>query len=268
MCDTKIGITFVVPCNDKKLTNSNFMASPLLLNDKNYEIKLMWGYNSASEAYNIAIKEAKNDLIIFSHQDVLLPKNWDLSLLESINYLKENSLNWGVLGCYGVTSQGLKKGFIYCNANGGYIGEPFMAPQPVQTLDEINLIIRKSSGLRFDEKLKGYHLYGTDICLAAKEEGLNAYVIPALCLHNSTQTLIYPKEFFECCDYIRIKWPKYIPIHTTCITIENSKLKFDIKYRLRNYISHIRHNIIGLKEKARTRSENPLIVLNQMVSDK
>jgi hypothetical protein len=259
-------LTFVVPCNNEAVVNNNFMASPLFQNNRCHEIKLMWGFKSASVAYNSAIVKAANDLIILAHQDVILPASWDESLSAALSYLSENDPTWGVLGCYGVNSQGIGKGFIYCTANDGYIGAPFDIPQPVQTLDEVLLITRKSSGLRFDEELKDFHLYGTDICLTAKDKCLNSYVIPALCLHNSSQTMIYPKEFYECCDYIRKKWSKYIPIHTTCVSIEKSKINFDIKYRLRNYLISVRNNIFGMKEKARIRSDSPLSIMNELIS--
>ena len=40
-------------------------------------------------------------------------------------------------------------------------------PAPVVTLDELLLIIRRDSPLRFDADL-GFHLYGADLCLRAK----------------------------------------------------------------------------------------------------
>ena len=44
-------------------------------------------------------------------------------------------------------------------------------PAQVATLDELLLIVKRDSGLRFDPEL-GFHLYGADICLQAIEQGL------------------------------------------------------------------------------------------------
>ena len=70
----------------------------------------------------------------------------------------------------------------------------------VQTLDEIVLILKKSSGLRFDDSLPHFHFYGTDICLRAAQRGMRSYAISAFCVHNTHQTLVLPEEFYECCQ--------------------------------------------------------------------
>ena len=51
-------------------------------------------------------------------------------------------------------------------------------PAPVATLDELLLIVRRDSGLRFDPDL-GFHLYGADICLQASEQGLAVVALDA-----------------------------------------------------------------------------------------
>jgi hypothetical protein len=92
-------------------------------------------------------------------------------------------------------------------------------PEPVQTLDEIVLIIRKSSGLRFDDQLPHFHLYGADICLRAAKMGRKSYAIPAFCIHNTQQNLILPREFYQCCMHIKRVWKDALPIQTTCMRL-------------------------------------------------
>jgi hypothetical protein len=53
-------------------------------------------------------------------------------------------------------------------------------PARVATLDELLLVIRRDSGLRFDHAL-GFHLYGAEICLQARERGLAVVAIGTLC---------------------------------------------------------------------------------------
>ena len=57
-------------------------------------------------------------------------------------------------------------------------------PARVATLDELLLVVRRDSPLRFDPAL-GFHLYGADICLQAAERGLASWRSGALCHHNS-----------------------------------------------------------------------------------
>jgi hypothetical protein len=45
------------------------------------------------------------------------------------------------------------------------------------------------------DPLPHYHLYGTDICMAAREKGMMSYAIPAFCIHNTNQLLALPEEF-------------------------------------------------------------------------
>ncbi len=52
-------------------------------------------------------------------------------------------------------------------------------------LDELLLVIRRSSGLSFDDGLPSFHLYGADICLQAQMGGMKSYIITAFCIHNS-----------------------------------------------------------------------------------
>ena len=110
---------------------------------------------------------------------------------------------WGVLGCFGVTIDGTAKGYLYSNGLGRVLGSPFEQPEQVQTLDEFILIIRKSSGLRFDELLPYFHLYGADICMTAASLGRKCYAISAFSIHNSRRLITLPKEFFKC--YFHIK---------------------------------------------------------------
>ena len=134
---------------------------------------------------------------------------------------------------------------MYCAANGKIIGERFEHPMPVQTLDEVVLILRKSSGLRFDNMLPHFHFYGTDICLEALEKGRTAYAVSAFLLHNSNKTVVFPKEFFECANHIARRWKNYLPIHTSCIEVTNSMMGLYVKYKYIRKVKHFYWTILG-----------------------
>jgi hypothetical protein len=111
---------------------------------------------------------------------------------------------------------------------------------PIQTLDEIVLVFRRSSGLRFDDNLPHFHLYGTDICLRAARMGMTSYAIPAFCVHNAHQYTVLPPEFYACCQHIRRRWKEALPIHTTCVSITKWNLPV-YRRRLREpYLRYIR----------------------------
>lgn len=234
-------ITFVVCVNKRDILDRNFLASPGLLapHPHPHQIILQEGFTSATAAYNDAIDKSVNDLIVFCHQDMFFPAPWISQLASILDSLQSRDPNWGVLGCCGITSDGRLRGYVY-SLGVGIIGGPG-EPAEIQTLDEIVLILRKSSGLRFDGKLPHFHLYGTDICLRAATRRMKSYAISALCVHNTFQDFDLPKEFFECCQYVKRKWKQFLPIRTTCIRITASNIPIYVRRFKQLYFKHIRH---------------------------
>jgi hypothetical protein len=256
--------TFVVPVTDEEILKNNFLSSPLFLENKQYEIIIQRHYESAARAYNAAIEKAKSEIIIFIHQDAILPYYWIEKLEAALKYLENRDPAWGVLGCYGETKDGLSRGYLYCVGNRRYLVEPFDKPEIVHTLDEVVLIMRRSSGLKFDEALPHFHLYGTDICISAIENSMNCYAIPAFCLHNSNKISIYPEEFFTCCDIIRKKWIKYLPIYTPCVKIDHNRFAFLLKEKYLRGLKYKISNIVKHQSQESKRLDNPVKFIENM----
>lgn len=237
-------ITFVVAVNDRESFKTNFLASPCLRAPYEHQILVQEGFVSAAKAYNDAIGKAFHDLVVFCHQDIFLPDNWVLELSCALESLGMTDPNWGVLGCYGETLNDNGRGYVYSSGR-GIMGRPFRDPAQVQTLDEIVLILRKSSGLFFDDRLPHFHLYGTDICLRAARRQMKSYAISAFCIHNTNQTLVLPSEFYACHNHIKRVWNDCLPIRTTCLKI--TRFSFSL-YRRRLselYLRHIRRKELG-----------------------
>jgi hypothetical protein len=95
--------------------------------------------------------------------------------------------NWGVVGAVGIaydpgTPTTRRAIGHWCDPNGYNRSSPL--PARVQSLDEQWLGIRRSSGLRFDNRLPGFHCYGVDLCLQAEASGLASYAIDAFAWHK------------------------------------------------------------------------------------
>jgi hypothetical protein len=211
--------TFAVAVNNLETLQKNLYRSPEFLKDHKHQVIIKQNYLSASLAYNSAIDEAENEIVIFIHQDVYLPETWFSDINRCLSYLEERQVNWGVLGCFGSRRDadgGL--GRVYTTGLGLH-GTEINEPEPVETLDEIILIIRKSSGLRFDPFLPHFHLYGTDLCLSAKNKGMTNFAFQGFCIHNTNQLLSLPGEFYACYRYVKRKWAKFLPIYTSCLRI-------------------------------------------------
>jgi len=210
----------VAAVNSAEILRENLSASPEIVRRTGIELLMQQGFPSASQAYNAALDAVTNDIVVFVHQDVFLPDGWFANLGQQIQRLEAEGHRWGVLGSFGSTATahgGL--GRVYTTGLGLH-GNALTQPQPVESLDEIVLVLRKSSGLRFDDALPHFHMYGTDICMIARDAGFANYAIPgATCVHNTNQLLRLPPEFFTCYKYIRRKWAKFLPIHTACLRV-------------------------------------------------
>ncbi len=183
------------------------------------EVILQRGYASAAAAYNAAIEKAKGEILVFVHQDVYLPEGWATALENAVRSVSEADPNWGVLGVWGVTLAGGHVGFVYDGGWRRILGHPFDGGVEVETLDEVLLVVRKSSGLRFDQELGGFHMYGSDICLEARRRGRKCYAIGAFCVHNTNQYGMLPVGFWKGYLAMRRKWKAQLPIKTSCVEI-------------------------------------------------
>ena len=67
--------TVVAAVNNDEILRKNLLMSPTLMEDGN-QLLTKEGFSSASLAYNSAIDEAQNDLIVFVHQDIYFPEGW------------------------------------------------------------------------------------------------------------------------------------------------------------------------------------------------
>jgi hypothetical protein len=234
---TQRHITFgVATYRSQVVLETNFLASPCLNGLGCHEILVQKNFMSAAKAYNEVLEQAANDMVVLVHHDVVLPALWLAQLEQALAYLEVEDPNWGVLGCYGATQDGKGWGHVY---SFGLLGSPLDRPVPVQTLDEIVLILRKSSGLRFTSELPHFHFYGTDICLAAAEKGMKSYVIPCFCIHNAQQQLVLPAEFYEGYHFVRRRWKTHLPVQTPCVRVTQSNVSLYLRRMREAYIRYI-----------------------------
>ncbi len=209
---------FVAAVNNEDTLNENLLRSPVL-NSREARLVSKWNYISASAAYNSGLDQANADTIIFVHQDVYFPEGWERSLLAALSEIESSDPNWGVVGLYGVKADGTHVGRVWSSGIGRELGETLDKPVAVKTIDELVIILNRRSGLRFDERLPGFHLYATDIAQMASEKGKGVYVIDAPVVHNSVPVLSLGGAYTKAYLYLRRKWRQRLPIVTTVTTI-------------------------------------------------
>jgi GT2 family glycosyltransferase len=212
--------SLVVTANSEVVLNNNLLRS----GEANYakEIKIQRNAPNAATAYNAGMTECTGDVVVFAHQDVFLPAGWAKKLCHYMELLTSRDPHWGVAGLYGVAMAGDSAGHVYSLGLRRFVGRPFSKPIQISTLDEMLLIMQRTSGLRFDEQLPGFHLYGTDICMEAAARGMKNYVVPCFALHNSRGIKRLPLSFWRSYMYLRRKWWDRLPIATPCTRISAS----------------------------------------------
>ena len=250
--------TIAAAVNSDDVLRKNLLRSPALAAGNPHQLVLLRGFESASIAYNHALGQAECDIVIFVHQDMYLPEAWLYELTDCVAHLHQRGTKWGVLGCYGVR-KGMAEGFgrIYTRGLGRH-GRRLSQPEEVDTLDEIALVVRKSSGLRFDPMLPHFHLYGPDICLTARARGFTNVAFQGYCVHNTNQLLMLPREYYACYRYMRRKWARELPIHTSCMKISffNEQV-----YHRRLYETRLR--LTGAVSRAAKRVDDPRVFSNE-----
>ena len=209
--------SLITAANNEVVLQSCLAGSPCVPRARDFQV--MRGFASAGAAYNAGIRQAVGDILVFAHQDVYLPPEWDSQLAAAISHLSQSDPNWAVLGVFGITRESRPHGYIYCTGLEKVLGQSFSQPVPGTSLDEVVLVLRGSAGLAFDEQLPGFHLYGTDLCLEAQRRGLGSYIVPAFCIHNTAGMKFLPRAFWRGYFYLRRKWRVRLPIRTPCTTI-------------------------------------------------
>ncbi len=131
------------------------------------------------------IKQANGKYIIVVHQDVrcIDPK---VQLIKCLDELSAMDEKWAVCGNAGAIGY---HQFVHYINNAGKIITNANLPARVYSLDENFLVIKKESSMTVSADVKGFHLYGTDLCIIADFLGYNAYVIPFMVKHLSLGNL-------------------------------------------------------------------------------
>jgi hypothetical protein len=134
--------------------------------------------NNEFEAFsgiNHFLREAGGEFVIICHQDILISIDDRKQLEDQINLVNKLDPNWAVLGNAGINNM-YNISMIITHYDGKCI-RMGQLPSKVQSLDENFLVIRASANLAVAGDLKGFHMYGSDLCLISECLGYSAYAI-------------------------------------------------------------------------------------------
>jgi SAM-dependent methyltransferase len=216
--DGEEALSFVVCVSDEARLKANLLSSPCLRSGSRHEVLTFRGCRSAAEGLNEGLRRARNGIVICVHQDVYLPRDWPRRFLEQYQRAKGAISPIGVAGVYGITRAGngsRRAGRVVDRDR--LLAELEHLPAKVETLDELLLALPRGTSLSFDPRL-GFHLYGADICLAARQQGLAAVALDAVCFHNSLGVGL-SQDFMASATVFREKWAARLPVVTPCVMI-------------------------------------------------
>lgn len=237
---SKIDVSFVT-CVNNVVQYRNYVAGSLFKSKTklNYEIIPIFNFGnpySASQALNIGIDRARSDIVVLCHQDVLFYEDWVDMLFERISEVEKRTKKWGVLGTAGISKRDDTVGVVH-NMKGSlqWQASKRATYYPVQTVDEHCMIIRKSSGLRFDEKiLDGWHFYGPDVCLDALSKGFMNFGILCPLVHDSASGSLMSgkREFMRLLNALAKKWrPQFPTIRTPTSIIRRRSVRTFVRFK-------------------------------------
>ncbi len=215
--------TFAVASNSQALLDANLLRSPMIASGE-IACHSVFGAASASHAYNSALDATEGAVIIFAHQDVFFPLGWQDMLRARIAEIAARDPHWALIGAFGVGFDGAHIGPVWSSSLGMIVGRVPMQPTRVQSFDEMVVVLRRASGLRFDAALPGWHMYGTDIVATARKQGMHAYAGALPCIHNDRYHGALGADFRECYQFMQRKWAADLPLRTPITKISRSGL--------------------------------------------
>ena len=188
---------------------------------------------------NQFLQKARGDYIILCHQDLVLHADNKARLDQIIDEMNRLDKGWALLGNAGGTVPGQQAYHLteYTGERKHYLRRGNF-PAKAYSLDENFIVVRKSANLSVSRDLKGFHLYGTDLCMIARILGYSAYVVDFHLWHlggastkvpvtsgaHATSSFDVNKENLIR-KYQRALAPRYIQTTCTIFYLSGSRLK-------------------------------------------
>lgn len=223
-----MSLSFHLACasNSKSILAANLASSPIVRAGIPFEV--VENGASAAQAYNHALdrigESSGADIVVFAHHDVYLPNGWETLLERRVAELEAHDPDWAVTGAFGISLDHRHFGPVWTSSLGQIVGRVPVTPEPVQSFDELLIVLRRSSGVRFSEDLPGWHFYGADIVCQARAAGKKAYAVGLNCIHNDRFHEGLDEGFADAYQWMRKRWHDQLPVRTPITKISKSGL--------------------------------------------
>jgi hypothetical protein len=172
-------------------------------------------YPTAGAALNHGARLARNEVVVFVHQDVVLHS---LPALEEVAAELLDHPEIGILGAVGIDADRVIIGRIRDRIV--QIGEPAPEPRDVDSLDEVLLMVTRAQILAepfAEDPLLAWHAYGVEYSVRMRRAGRRAVARDIPLTHNSLSTNLAKLDLAH--RHVGDTYPELLPIHTTCGTV-------------------------------------------------
>jgi len=239
---TRPKYSIVVAVNDDDALQKNLCLSECI---DEYPVQQQRDFTSAALALNNGMSAQDADYFVLVHQDVYLPHGWLNGLNEVIDKLSAEDSTWAVIGVVGTDMKGGLVGKLWSQGIKQEI-DAGVGLAKVRSLDEVLLVFRGSAGLKFDEGMTGFHLYGTDIVQQAISLGHSCYCAHLPIIHNDKKKYTLDNSYHHGYRYMQKKWHHQLPISTTVMPITKSGLEYYVR-NLKQLKRKLFDKALGLK---------------------
>jgi len=196
---------FVYGClvNDRQILENNLLLpgriNAQLFIEENVE-RASIGLNKLSKR----MLETGADVLIFMHQDCILPPNWEANCQKKLEELKD----WSLAGVWGIDDTDTFVGHVWDIRIWPYMMKSDNLPRPARCLDEICLIMKANACVKFDTNMTGFDLYGSYACLETVKNGGKAWIIEVPMMHNTRRQFRFEvsEEFKTNYEYLEKKF--------------------------------------------------------------
>lgn len=175
-------------------------------------------FASAGAALNHGASLARNDYLVFVHQDVYLHS---LRALEEAAAILADDESIGVLGAIGIASDGRLLGRIRDRVV--LLGESEPVPAEVDSLDEVLFMIPRATVLAeplAEVPQLAWHAYGVEYGLRMRAIGKRVAAMNLAVTHNSLTINLAKLDVAH--TEVGARYPAALPVRTTCGTVTSA----------------------------------------------
>lgn len=204
----------IVPVNNRQQFELNVNRSPGLA-EANAEIICVEGAGSAADAFASARSHVSTGWIVFCHQDVYFPKGSGHALSACFAAVPSNIQKRTLIGFAGLgaTHMGAQPAGLVTDRSARF---DHPTSSSAVSIDELAVAMSTDTIHAIDPAL-GWHLWATDLCLAARGAGEGNLRIERIPLfHNSYNDGRLSESFHASAQALRRKYPHAGAIPTLC----------------------------------------------------